>query len=327
MNTNPFWQDVLSSIKTLWKTSVFFDKNVIRETPLWFNSIFRLPLRRDWRDKLFVSDLLDYLTVPLSLSDINSKYNIKMNFLEYGKLLAILKTHFEWKEIPDSREPLPRNSFLNTILSMDTKGVANIYRVLNKKGNQIIGEVQHKWFEKIYLQFDTMEISKSFAFHNSLFKDCYLKYTQFRTLHRRFYTNEKLFKMGIKTCDKCIFCKVETDSVEHMILRCQTIANLWDRVNIWIEELGFIGYKLTERKKILGDLENGPIQTTILLLTKKVIYDSFKKGVIPSLAHIKNETKNFYYLEKYSFYLMHKSHIFDKRWHLMNIYYTNQNKQ
>ena len=37
MNTNQFWQDVLSSIKTLWKTSVVFDKNVIRETPLWYN--------------------------------------------------------------------------------------------------------------------------------------------------------------------------------------------------------------------------------------------------------------------------------------------------
>ena len=250
-----------------------------------------------------------------------------MNFLEYGRITAILKKHFEWKEIPETREPLPRNSFLNTILSADTKGVANIYRVLNKKGNQIIGEVQQKWEEKTLLNFDTMEISKSFVFHNSIFKDCYLKYTQFRTLHRRFYTNEKLFKMGIKTSDKCNFCHVKTDSVKHKLLRCQVIINFWDRINIWKEEIGFIGYKITERKIILGDLENGQITTTIILLAKKVIYDSFKRGMLPSLVHVQNETKNFFYLEKYSFYLSHKSHIFDKRWHLLNIYYKNHNKQ
>ena len=48
MNTNPFWQDVLTALKALWKTSIIFEKNVIWETPLWFNPIFRLQLRREW---------------------------------------------------------------------------------------------------------------------------------------------------------------------------------------------------------------------------------------------------------------------------------------
>ena len=70
------------------------------------------------------------------------------------------------------------------------------------RGNQIIGEIQHKWEEKTFLNFENIDISRSFVYHNSIFKDCYLKYTQFRTLHRRFYTNDKLYKMGIKNSDK-----------------------------------------------------------------------------------------------------------------------------
>ena len=154
-----------------------------------------------------VSDFINYLTVPLSLEEINLKYNIKINFLDYGKITAILKKHFEWKEIPETREPLPRNSFLNTILYMDNKGVSNLYRTLNKKGNQIIGEIHHKWEEKTTLNFEIIDISRSFVYHNSIFKDCYLKYTQCRTLHRRFYTNDKLYKMGIKNTDRCTFCQ------------------------------------------------------------------------------------------------------------------------
>ena len=118
MTINPFWIDVLTALKTLWKNSIIFEKHVIRETPLWFNPIFRLQLRREWKDSgiLVVSDFINYLTVPLSLEEINLNYNIKMIFLEYGKITAILKKHFEWKEIRETREPLPRNSFLNTVL-------------------------------------------------------------------------------------------------------------------------------------------------------------------------------------------------------------------
>ena len=172
-----------------------------------------------------------------------------MNFLEYGKITAVLKKHFEWKDIPETREPFPKNSFLNTILHMDKKGVSNLYRILKKKGNQIIGEIHHKWEEKTTLRLDNIDITRSFVYHNSIFTDCYLKYTQFRTLHRRFYTNDKLFKMGIKKSDRCIFCLEESDSVGHMLLRCEKIKTFWNRIENWITEIGFIDYNLTEKKK------------------------------------------------------------------------------
>ena len=106
-----------------------------------------------------------------------------------------------------------------------------------------------------------------------------------------------------------------------MLLKCPVIVELWEQVNEWLKEIGFINYNLTETKKILGDIDNGNITTTIILLTK--IYNSFKKDKLPSIHHIKNETKNFYYLEKYEFYLKHKIHIFNKKWNLLTIYYSN----
>ena len=88
-------------------------------------------------------------------------------------------------------------------------------------------------------------------------------------------------------------------------------------------EIGFHDYNLSDSRKILGDLENGPIVNSIILLTKKVIYDSFKKEKKPAFIHIKNEVKNHYYLEKYMQYTNRKKYQFDKKWHLLNIYYEN----
>ena len=63
------WQDVLSSLKKVWKSTSIFDKSVIRETLLWYNPMFRLQIRKEWKDEkiMVISDLLYYLTVPLSL--------------------------------------------------------------------------------------------------------------------------------------------------------------------------------------------------------------------------------------------------------------------
>ena len=71
---------------------------------------------------MVVSDFIDYLTVPLSSERINNKFEVKMKFLEYGNIFSLIKNHFEWKDIPETREPQPRNSFLNKILTMDKKG-------------------------------------------------------------------------------------------------------------------------------------------------------------------------------------------------------------
>ena len=98
------------------------------------------------------------------MEELNQKFDIKMNFLDYGKITYLIESHFNWKDIQDTREPLPRNSFLNTILSIDTKGVSNLYRALHQKGNQILCELTTKWEEKAQLNLSSIEISRSIFF-------------------------------------------------------------------------------------------------------------------------------------------------------------------
>ena len=49
----------------------------------------------------------------------------------------------------------------------------------------------------------------------------------------------------------------------------------------------------------MGELEKSVSISTIILLTKKVIYNAMKEVEYPHILAVKNETKNFYFQEKY----------------------------
>ena len=80
-------------------------------------------------------------------------------------------------------------------------------------------------------------------------------------------------------------------------------------------------YHLSFDKTILGDMVNATSIDTIILLTKKTIYNSMKKEQTPNIINVKNDVKNFYYLEKYRHYIRGKGKQFDKEYILLsNIY-------
>ena len=72
----------------------------------------------------------------------------------------------------------------------------------------------------------TMEVSRSFILHNKTIEDTYLKYIQFRTLHRQFYTSDKLIKMGIASSSMCSTCKIKHDSIEQMFFLLSTLSRI-----------------------------------------------------------------------------------------------------
>ena len=106
-----------------------------------------------------------------------------------------------------------------------------------------------------------------------------------------------------------------------MFLQCEISIELWNSVQNWIKELGMENYHLSNSRIILGDLENALSINTIILITKKVIYNSMKKEQIPHIANVKNEIKKFYFEEKYRCYIKGKGTLFEKQYILLlNIY-------
>ena len=125
--------------------------------------------------------------------------------------------------------------------------------------------------KKIDFQLDVFSLKKSFS-KIKMFDDVYLRYIQFRTLHRRFFTNNILFKMKQKSSILCNFCKNESDSNEHMFLSCAVIRQLWRDVENWISQIGVVDYVINEEIIILGELKKSHWLNSIILITKKIIF-------------------------------------------------------
>ena len=218
------------------------------------------------------------------------QHGVKTNFLEYNNICFKIKKFLEWKDVPLRFETLPRNSTLNMLVNLNTKGCSRLYSKIKGSNAHVLDSIVEKWSA---VDIDSLSLSRSFSKHHIQYKDTYLKYLQFRTLHHRFYTNDTLLVMGLVQSDLCSMCKTEVDSIEHMLLECQHSMSLWENVSTWIRELGMQDYNLTASRIIIGDLENAIAINSIILHTKKVIYNAKKKEQKPCIINVKHEVKNF----------------------------------
>ena len=324
LTSNKCWLDVLRSLEYFWKTDAILNEDFIKNTPIWLNPNFSIPINKNWFNHgvTSIADFLGTMNVILPMEDFMSRFNVKTNFLDYNYVTVKIKKYIEWQDLPLHGEELPRNSSLNVFLNLSNKGVSRIYSRMKESFSHVLDNAVEIWTRNIDIDIEIFCLSKSFHYHHLKYKDTYLKYIQFRTLHHRFYTNEKLHKMGIKNSDQCSFCLSCTDSVEHMLIQCHISRELWGGVRDWIVEIGMPNYNLSDARIILGDMENAVCINSIILLTKKVIYNVMKKEQKPHIAQVKNDVKKFYFEEKYRHYIQGKGCLFDKQYFLLNNFYA-----
>ena len=105
-----------------------------------------------------------------------------------------------------------------------------------------------------------------------------------------------------------------------MLIECPIPIDLWFEVQAWIVELGIPNYNITKEKIIMGELEKSICINSIILLTKKGLYNCMKEAKSPHILMVKNETKNFYYQEKYRLCMKGKKQIWEKVFLLQNMY-------
>ena len=319
---NPFWKNVLDAIIYLWDTNRMITPENTLLSPLWLNHILQIPIKRSWKERgiNIVNDVLDNNRQNMSLEDFQTTYNIQTNFLEYGAFCWKICNYMRRSVFIDGTTVYPCNSYLNVILSKDKKGVSNIYKQLLGKNDNIITNACTKWSDKISSRIDFFSMRKSFN-KIQMVDDVYLRYIQFRTLHRRFYTNDKLFKMKIKESSLCDMCKIDEDSVEHMLIKCSKSRILWRDVEIWLSEVGLADYIIDEQTIILGENKKSFWINAIILITKKVIFNAKLNCKTPSIFSVKFQTRALFNHEELKYNILQRNENFVKRWGLLIDYF------
>ena len=316
---NPFRLDFIKSVKSIYKTDIISHRDIIHETPLWFNPHLKIIFKKSWYDNGIrkINDIVDTYGRPMELLDFQQIFLVKTNFLEYGRICILLKNFLIFNDFPETKSPYPSNSYLSIIVHMDKKGVSKLYKSLLGRHFDIVEEACEKWNLRADLSLTPIEISKSFKRHSTLIDDSYAKYIQFRTLHQRFFTNDRLFKIGIKNNDLCSMCLTEPESNSHMLLHCHITKNIWSDIERWINHLGVKNYVLTENSIITGDINKGRLLTVIILFAKVTIYTAKMNEKTPNFFNFKNLLKQQYVQAKYVANITGRIDDFEMEWHLL----------
>ena len=132
------------------------------------------------------------------------------------------------------------------------------------------------------------------------YKNTKLCWFQYRIIHRILGTNTFLYKIKVKDCNLCTFCKEEPETIEHLLWWCPKVSDLWHELNRWIFEMTYIEIPLNLEIVMLGLLHSydaNLIKNKIILL--KIFY-IFRTKVNEGMVNF--EALKNYLKEKYNTY-------------------------
>ena len=98
---------------------------------------------------------------------------------------------------------------------------------------------------------------------------------QYKILHRYLATNKFLHKIGLVPSSLCTFCKKESESIEHLLLKCEYSDSFWRELINWLNTMEIKIEALSDVDKMFG-LWNRQVDfylvNHLLILAKQHIY-------------------------------------------------------
>ena len=158
-----------------------------------------------------------------------------------------------------------------------------MYNKLMNYNTGILIEVKNKWENALNEEIPYNIIEYAFKEISNIDSGTYTKYFQFKLLHSRIITNEKLYTMNISSTNMCKTCLTEIDTLRHMFLECHNTIILWNQVENWAKTVTSNSLKLTDFDKNFGHQQRDKTINKIILITKLVIY---KKRISDKPHHI-----------------------------------------
>lgn len=184
----------------------------------------------------------------MSFEDVIKKYRLekKGNFWKYLQLRdCIIKGKFSQES--------------NTIVDFCKLPVRNqraavLYKLLNNSRDNICENLRMIWQRDLGENITEEEWHKIMLHSCKFVKEARGKFTQYKLIHRWYFTPSKLQRMGIMNSDVCWKCQSNTGTFLHAIWECNKIYPFWvrilDQISVWID----MAVPKSPRLCLLGDM-------------------------------------------------------------------------
>ena len=301
----PFWKDVIGDWSLLCKKQQIKTNSDILQSCLWYNSkIFKSAIcfpDCTNNEIYLIGDIVSPNGKIMDKLELESKYNIKINFLNYLTVRSSLTKFLKQFWSNDStntnycRPSIPTH--IKPVINSQ-RGCKLFYNIF--KGDNTTENNSHKiWNNLLYN--DGMLTERVWC---SIYKICFktiadnnIIWFQYKILFNILSTKKYLHKLGITSSPYCSFCKQHPESTLHLLSECDAVITLWNNVCNWIHQKIGIDFNFSKSMKILGylvkDSNFWPVNF-ILLLTRRYIFWCSRKGYALNIFSLQLEVKQIY---------------------------------
>ena len=120
----------------------------------------------------------------------------------------------------------------------------------------------------------------------------YVRTFQYKVLNSILYTNDKLYEIGFSQSNKCTFCKLELESLYHLLYICPLSRNFWADFEIFWSSISKEEIHLSLQDVILGITTRPcPLLDYLLLIAKIYLWDCRSNATSPNIVGFKNKAQ------------------------------------
>ena len=236
---NLFYPFLIETIE-YWSTLNYRDENLnFNSTQIWHNSLIRIDNKPFFYKPWFkagvkeVRHLLDADQNFMSYTTFKAKYKIQTNYLEYYKVVSVLKSFR--KKCSGLNNHNSKNTAESLLLSLNV--CKAVYKCLIEKKASTPVKSQGKWLsEDEIIRNLGINWENTYRLPFLCTTETKLRAFQFKFLHRRIATNDFLRKIGIKQVDSCSFCDDTMETLVHLFWDCNYSKLFWKNTLHWISQ-------------------------------------------------------------------------------------------
>lgn len=262
----------------------------------------------------FINDILKKDGTFLSYFELQHKFNIQINFLQYYGLCNAIRSGFKKNLIPKLMEPTCIIPEALLLILKKKKGCSHIYQSFLKHNVKECNSLT-KWKQGLELENEAWYSYCLIPFKSTI--DINMRWFQFKILNRILYMKDSLLKFQLVVDKQCTFCKNSEETIIHIFCYCPYSNVIWSKLEEWLFSKINIKVKLTNQNKLFGfkGCHNNAFNC-ILIIVRKEIFSAKCKNQIPLFEKVMSGVKSYYDMERYVAKISLKEKNFVTKWFL-----------
>lgn len=201
------------------------------------------------------------------------RFDVQINIMDFNSILVA--TPRSYKQVLNARVHAPvRPSFRTVVLSK-----RNPSKFLSKLALSLIQDndaCQTVWSHDVGCAIEDGDWEKIMIDVHILTNLDYLRWFQYRIVHRLLTTNVKRNKYDSLISNRCEFCKEKAETPIHLLVECVTTERFWNAWKRWMLYFFKIQIDLSSEVIIFNTYvgQQKPLINTMILIAKQHIYSS-----------------------------------------------------